>query len=330
MLDTDLFKVEEIGICKSDSTIFLKGRKKSFLGEEKELAREISPLPNEFLKNIDLLTDGVSQDEAGFIRNVYEMAGFGVKELTITSKGRTEPHLRNHYAMAKLRFSKNGSISEVLPQVGLMHFLASRDIGNGEDTNGGIIYSDQDLGIFPEMYTHRMGNNLIKFKRIRDIKIRDERHATNIEENKYERFKFLGVLINSDIPDTLVYENGSKKIGFKFPESKVTFENARRLGSPTIRVNDPYNPFWLADSITVIDEIIRRAQIEVGPIYVDGELKNYRSMDFFRYEPSSAKIVFKRNERRIITLAPSEYAKAMSFLHTKDICVRDPTKDYIS
>lgn len=318
------FKVEEIGTSKLEPSILLKGRKKPIFGEEQELVRRIFDIPEEDLARIISLTEGVISGEAEFIRNVFRLAGNGIKAMGIARIGQNS---YGYHITSYLKFLKNGSFSGVLPQVALTHFLACRGIGHGGD-----IYCDESLDPCSETTcNYLIRKKSVKFKRIEDIRFDDRKPEVHVNENEYERLDFKRVLMNFIVPDSIIYGRGQKEVGFTFPMSKVTFEKAMKdHGLPIVAPSDPYNPLWLADSMTIINYIIEGAKIEVDSIYVDGSLKNYRSMNFLRYDPRSAKIILKKDGKKIVVPANWEQAISLSYLHSKDIWFRDPTKSYVA
>lgn len=329
-----MFKVEEIGTSNKDTSIFLRGRKKHILGKEEELIRRMFRFPPEDLKEIISLVDGTVYGQSEFFRNVLKLADDGIKEMRISRIGK---NLKPYHVTSDLRFYKNGSISGILPQVGLMDVLASRGL-----RDGGNINCDEEIYPFSQSddkyLTYLMKNGFLKFTRIEDIRLKEKTPETNFN-GQYEELKFDGVLtrqaapknalLNAEIIDSVAYQNGSKKIGIKFPENNATFEKLMKdRGLLNIKQNDPYNPNWLADFMKVLYEVIKRARIEVDSIYVDVNVES-RSMDSLRYQPKSAMVVLTKNGEKMVTPAPGEQAISLSYLNSKGIKIRDNTRGYV-
>jgi len=309
MFKKDLFKVEEIGTCPSELSIFLKGSKNSILHGKQPIVRQIDSLLKEYIPEIESLTESQLYGEAELVRNLYKLAGYGIKEMGITTK-KTPQKVR--LPISNLKFLDNYHFSEVLPQASLMHLLVSKGIGNDVS-----LYCDEGLRECPEVYY----NSLIglKFQKIEDIRFKDKPEV-HVDEKDYERLDFEEVLMTCDAPKSLIYKKGPKKVGFSFPLNKVTIDKFMRDHRLTLRIlGHPTNPEWIADSMSIIDFVMKKAGIEVDSIYVNSNIKGNTPNSVLMYNPGNAKVVLKKYRKKIVTPATGEQAISLSYLHSKDV-----------
>jgi len=331
MFDKGFFEVKEIATSEFGATVHLKGQ---------ELVRHM--FAPEHLKEIASLIEGKTGPEARFASDVFEFAKNGIEKIKIKSKLEEGKDI----ITSDLKLYR-GSTSRVLPGVAVLYTLALR--GN---RNGGNIYGHENLPktdkklyevnkkpVDPEFeWIRKFGDDLLlKFVKIDDIKIEDGESVVNFDEDGYAKFGYDQTLMHRVIPDSIVFVRDSKRYGFKFPEDdKAAYEKALRdhgFGDSAIKKilkihDNPHNPGWQADSMTIIDNVIRNANMEVE-VYIDGEVKNYRTRDFFRYEPNRAIVVLKNGDggKKVIP-APWKKALSLGFLN-QGIWIRDPTIPYV-
>jgi hypothetical protein len=331
------FKVEEIGTCKKlGHDIFLKGRDNSIFRREKELIRKMFAPIGDYLTEVISLTEGNVHGETEFIRNLFELAEDGIKEMKITRSGKT---LKDYHISSNLTFLDDSYFSGVVPQYGLLHSLVSKGIGNDLE-----IFCDEDLDQYPEItYEYLIRNNFVKYKKIGEIEFRD-RPEVQVDEKAYEKLVFHRVLMkDSVIPDSITYERSHEKtpreVGFSFPWNKAAFEKVvkepsfqehmRKNRITVATVKNPDNPDWIEDSMSIINHFIKKAGIEVDSIYVDGNIRDYRPNNVLRYNPKNAIIILKRNGEKTVTPADGDQAITLSYLNSRDIWFRDSTKAYV-
>jgi len=341
MFEQGLYKVEEIGVLPKPITgVFLKGRGRSFF-EREELVRCLFTYPHpECQREIASLIDGRAEGEALFARNVLRLAQDPVTEVKITQeeieKGQKVKPFTMH-SISSLRFSDGRTISKLIPHDGLKLGLASMGIGDGVD-----IYCHRNL------YDGK--SQFIRFKKIEDIKIRDENPETYVDEDEYEELEFDQVMMTFPDPKSIVYKNDSKEYLFAFPKDKVTIKKAwedlkkinknLRWDPDKWKITFYDSPVWEAKTVTVIDDVIRNANIEVDSVFIDARLGHYRTDDrshknvsdyrassnILGYEAVGAVIVLRKDGKKMVTPCPGYQGIGLAFLHDKNIRFRDLAK----
>lgn len=352
MFKRGYFKVEEIGTTGYAHRLYFKGKKRS-LFEDEELVRSMPVFSlRNYVREIISITEGKLDSEAEFARNVFKLAGNGIKEIRIREKEIRRDGKVGHYATSDLKFLDNSSISRVLPEHGVKYLLAFKGIGNGGD-----IYCHEDLYEPPKnLYDEKrrdeaierhkfMKNYFVFFKRIEDIGIEDNKPEVHVNEDEYEKLcldQILGhyLIMGAALPLTITYTKGSflrKNYGIQFPMNRATFEKflkGRGLNPSSVTYEDGHNPFFQLDSTSILDSIMKRANIEIESIYVDGTIKTHtRNRDLgnlILYDPRSAKIILKKGGKTIVTPAPGDKAISLSYLNSKDIWIRNLTGSYVA
>lgn len=351
MFKRGYFKVEEIGTTGNAHRLYFKGKKRS-LFEDEELVRSMSVFSRRKVREIISITEGKLDREAEFARNVFKLAGNGIKEIRIREKEIRRDGKVGRYAISDLKFLDNSSISGVLPGHGLKYLLACKGIGNGGD-----IYCHKDLYEPPKnLHDEKrreeaikrnkiMKNYYVFFKKIEDIGIEDNKPEVHVNEDEYEKLsldQILGhyLIMGAAFPRTITYTKGSfskKNYGIPFPLNRVTiekFEEGRGLDTARVIYNEPHNLFFQLDSTSIIDSVMKRADIEIESIYVDGTIKTHvRNRDLgnlILYDPRSAKIILKKGGKIIVTPAPGDKAISLSYLNSKDIWIRNLTGSYVA
>jgi len=289
MLKTGFFRVEEIGTSSTEHSVFLKGEKSFVLHGRRKIVRRIDSLLGRYIPEITSLTEGTLVGEAEFIKNLYELAESGIKEMRITRKEMKAIGGSIDLPTSNLRFLDNESFRNVSPQAGLMHLLVSRTIGHDI-----ALYCDENLDEVTEAYhDFLLKYESLKYKKIGDIQLRD------------------------------------KKVVFPFPWYKPTIDKVMKAHGLVLgTVGDPNNPGWLADSTSLILYIIEKGNIEICSIHVDSSITGIESDNSLRCDPRGAIITLKRYGKEISTPATGEQAISLSYLYSKDVSVKDSSRAY--
>lgn len=325
MLKTGFFRVEEIGTSSTEHSVFLKGEKSFVLHGRRKIVRRIDSLLGRYIPEITSLTEGTLVGEAEFIKNLYELAESGIKEMRITRKEMKAIGGSIDLPTSNLRFLDNESFRNVSPQAGLMHLLVSRTIGHDI-----ALYCDENLDEVTEAYhDFLLKYESLKYKKIGDIQLRDKKVVSNIDEKDYKRLDFRMASMKGDVPDSIVYQEGPKKVVFPFPWYKPTIDKVMKAHGLVLgTVGDPNNPGWLADSTSLILYIIEKGNIEICSIHVDSSITGIESDNSLRCDPRGAIITLKRYGKEISTPATGEQAISLSYLYSKDVSVKDSSRAY--
>ena len=359
MFGKKYFRIKEIGIITDDYSpyIILKGSETSLFEKEKELVRQTLCWQKDARTWIQSLKMGKVNGETAFVTNLYRLSNVKAKHLKITGfherrsakdeprHGTTKKNKTFFHETASMRFSDRSSLSRVLPYAGLMHMVACRGLGHEAsiscDESEELDHLSAKDGRM-DLYRYYLEKKAISFATIDDIRIKQGPEVCP-DGKGYEKLSFecLGMIDPQFlIPDTILFRKGKKKVGFDFPLFKVTydalkhhyapanFENTRRFyGVKDIVFNSIENPDWIADSMTIVDHVMKRAKVKVDSIYIDtGNIKKQQRTDFkdgkdnyLVYNIRNAKVVLTKGKQKIATTAPGEYAMALSFLKSREI-----------
>jgi len=311
MSNKGFFEVEEIGMDdRSPSVVFLKGSKGRFLGKEELIGTLF--FQGEDQKEMNSLLKGDGGPRAQFARTVLRLANHPIKEMKIVRIARKKGG--KAVVTSDLKFMDGSSIVEATPNT-LLYGLVC---------NGTKIYSHTNL----HMEESRMKIfDRIKYKNIEDIELK-ERPVVPVNENDYVKLEFDRILMHWFTPsvalDSIFYKKGSNKYRLPPFMNKVILEKAMKdEGKDPSRVLDNLSsPSGQEDYMSVIYHVMRRANIGVDSIYVDGNLR--QSNNIFRYEPRSAIVVLEKDGEKIVTPVPWEQAISLSYLNSKGIHIKKP------
>jgi len=344
-----LFKVDEIGLGVDSASdyILLKGINKTIFGKREEFLGQIICFQKKWMSEIHSLTRNRVQEETEFLANVYRISGVNVerilikpffksrKELTKDKKNKQGMHMhaclrsKGHIARTSdLKFSNRYSLHNVLPLSALIHILVCRGLGYDVE-----ICCDEDLRQVQEsLYNFWVKEQIIKFTKIKDIEI-GHTPEINVDEQNYDGLTFECITVKKaimmqGIPESIVFRKGDKKIGFPFPMYKATYdmlkhdyapahfqEIMRFFGVADISYNLPENPFWITDSVTITDKVLKKRKVEVDAIYINSGNIRSRRRDMLIYNLRGAIIVLRRKGERLITRTPRDFGLALSFLN---------------
>jgi hypothetical protein len=247
-----------------------------------------------------------------------------------------------------MTFSDGSSLSAVLPYAGLMHTVACRGLGHKVSIS---CDESEELDHFSAkdgragLYGNFLEKKAMDFVAIEDIRIKQgpEIYA---DGKGYEKLSFECVTMKDPqipIPDTLVFRRGRRKVGFDFPLFKATYDalkqryapahfegTMRFFGATDIVFNTPENPDWIADSMTIVDHVMKRAKVKVDSIYIDSSniKKQQRATfqsgkeNYLIYNIRNAKVILTKGKQKTATIAPGEYAMALSFLKSREIFLK--------
>ena len=361
MFGKKYFKVKEIGIITEGNSpcIVLKGFKTPIFGEEKELVRQILCWQKDAYSGIHSLMMGKVTGETAFVTSLYRLSNVKAKNLEITGfhehktakdefkHGATKKNKSRFHETARMSFSDGSSLSAVLPYAGLMHVVACLGLGHKvgifcDESEELDHLSAKDRRV--DLYRYFLEKKAIDFAAIEDIRIKQE-PETCADGQGYEKLSFECVTMKDPqlpLPDTVVFRRDRRKVGFDFPLFKVTydalrhhyapayFEGAMRFyGATDIVYNTLENPDWIADSMTIVDHVMRRAKVKADSIYIDScNIKKQQSSfqskkdNWLVYNIRNAKVVLTKGKQKIATTAPGEYAMALSFLKSREIFLK--------
>lgn len=344
--------------------IVLRGAKTPIFGKERQLVRQIICLKRDIHHEISsLMLDGKVGGEIEFITNLYRLSDVNIKSLEISGfcdqksadnnpKDETtrKPRRRIHET-ARIVFSDRSSLPKSLPYAGLMHALSSKGLGCKVDI---ACDETQDLDCSSslngktDLYRTFLERNTMKFVNIGKIRAALVPHI-NADRQGYEKMSFSGILMepvpSTPIPTAISFRRDSHKICFDFPFFKATRDYVKKVFAPAyferalkwwgvsdIVYGNPENPDWLADSMSIIYHVIDRAKVTVDLIYIDGgnikKLKHDigdKNTAHLLYHVRDAKVVLAKEERKIVTRTPGEYAIALSLISKEIFFKSDST-----
>ena len=334
MSKEDKIKVDKIGLDPSNNVVFMKGTKKTILGEKDVYS--VFKAPSNDMIHLYSLMNNVTDENNQFIKSVLDMTGEKIKELSIY------PHLIHDDTLLSTLKLSDREITNVFPPTGTIYSI----IG------GGDILFDEGVGVSKKRYgkKNKVIKNIVDSIDFKDINSLSDRVGgldnIDFDKGEYNKLEFFGqgttfkltatpflpISLPSGIDHLLIYKSveGDTDYGFTSPEDPAILINliqkasehteSRQGGEYKLMLENAKKQ--TLRNLSVIKEILKKEEYKVE-IYVNGKPVRPLNETTTLYEPEYA-IIDVKGSNKIKTLrCPGTYAVAFGFLYSDSLFLKE-------